>query len=306
MRTYNPSAIHATAIRDAPLPTIADRLVVTMNKDIRLSVSFFHHPKTIKLQSLLGSEVVLSLLRLWCYAGQWKPSGNLEGMNQEEIEGAALYVGNPGMFVQVLLDVKFLNADLTLHDWQEHNPWAAGSLKRSDMARFSRMADTHPKIFKDLRDKGVNAVSRKEYEALTEPQRNVNEPLTKVVTNRLTPSPSPAPSQEPTPLSPKAATSYPEWFEAWWNLYPARKGKKAGKKTTFTLSKMIPETDREDLITATENYSKDPESVNGFAKDPERFLKNDYWRDFIEKPDPGNLDNILGPASSSKNREGFA
>ena len=267
-----------------------------MNKDIRLSVSFFHHPKTIKLQSLLGSEGVLSLLRLWCYAGQWKPSGNLEGMNREEIEGAALYVGNPGMFVQVLLDVKFLNADLTLHDWQEHNPWAAGSSKRSDMARFSRMADTHPKLFKDLRDKGVNAVSRKEYETLTEPQRNVNETLTEVVTIRLTPSPSPAPSLESTPLPPKKPVAYPEWFEAWWQVYPARNGIKTGKAKSYQLCRHLPEADVALLMTATEKYAAITD--NKFVKDPIRFFKDDYWREV--------LNSTAAPTPSSKTREGFA
>ena len=94
-----------------------------MNKDIRLSVSFFHHPKTIKLQSILGPEGILSLLRLWCYAGYRKPDGDLSNMTPEEIENHISLVVYPrGKFVKTLIDVKFLDPNLTLHNWSKHQP----------------------------------------------------------------------------------------------------------------------------------------------------------------------------------------
>ena len=83
-----------------------------------------------------------------------------------------------------------------------------------------------------------------------------------------------------TPSPPKRPVAYPEWFEAWWSLYPAREGKKAGKRASFDLSKPMCEVDRELLVTATKNYAAATESK--YVKDPERFLKKDYWRDFIE------------------------
>lgn len=208
-----------------------------MNKDIRLSVSFFHHPKTIKLHSLLGSEGVISLLRLWCYAGQWKHSGDLSSMSDEEIECAALFVGNSGMFVKVLRDVRFIDSNNCLHDWREHNPWAAGSEKRSDMARFSRLAHTHPKLFKELTDKGVNALSRIEYDSLTEPQRSVNVPLTQSGSKRLTPSPSPSPVPSPAPKRKKerpaqAPFSLPDWIDrSTWDSYEEMRRKKRAPMT---------------------------------------------------------------------------
>ena len=163
-----------------------------MNKDIRLSVSFFHHPKTIKLQSLLGSEGVLSLLRLWCYAGNWKPSGDLSGMNDEEIECAALFVGSPGLFVKTMLETRFMDENRTLHDWEEHNPYAFHATIRSIKARISahlKHGDT----------KSANAL-RKLHNLPAKRIRNAV-PSQK---NRTAPSPIPIPipSPDPVPLEP--------------------------------------------------------------------------------------------------------
>ena len=60
-----------------------------MNSDIRLSIGFLDHPKTVKLQRQLGEAGVLSLLRLWLWAAQNRPSGILIGMDEDDIEIAA-------------------------------------------------------------------------------------------------------------------------------------------------------------------------------------------------------------------------
>lgn len=50
-------------------------------QDIRLSVHFPDHPKTIKLDRRLGFQGVRSLLSLWAWAAQTRPDGNLGGAN---------------------------------------------------------------------------------------------------------------------------------------------------------------------------------------------------------------------------------
>ena len=57
--------------------------------DIRLSVDFFQHPKTIKLERRLGIEGVKALLSLWMWDAQNRPDGVLSGMDPEDIEIAA-------------------------------------------------------------------------------------------------------------------------------------------------------------------------------------------------------------------------
>mgnify|MGYP000243346383 CR=1 FL=1 len=61
-----------------------------MNRDIRLSVGFFDHPKIIKLERQLGYEGVIALIRLWLWVAQNRPSGLLSGMDDEDIAIAAL------------------------------------------------------------------------------------------------------------------------------------------------------------------------------------------------------------------------
>jgi hypothetical protein len=271
-----------------------------VNKDIRVDLGFFEHRKTRKLISRFGLEAAWGLLRLWAFAARSRPDGRLTGMTVIDVAMEMHY--ESGLHEDLLCfmcsdECRWLEQDgqtLILHGWAEHNPWAAGSQDRSDASRFSRMAKTHPQIFKNLQAKGVKAVSTEEYQSLTKPQRIVNAPLS--------PAPSPVPSPVPNtkPLSPKKRATFPEWFETWWSLYPARNGKRAGKQSSFDIARNIPEDDRPLLIKATKNYSSSTDSQ--FARDPERFLKKDYWRDLIDIDSP----SPKPPLPASKNRDGFA
>ena len=88
-------------------------------------------------------------------------------------------------------------------------------------------------------------------------------------------------NQEPETIKKTPAINgYSEAFERWWLIYPKRDGRVRGKKNTYPLFNKILKSQYNDLKTATENYSKEE-----FIKDPERFLKNDYWKDFISGED---------------------
>lgn len=114
-----------------------------MNSDIRLSVTFPTHPKTIMLIERLGLEAVWALVRLWVFASQHRPDGVLRGMSPEAIRIACGYAGRIEELISVLKEsaTRFLDADdpatgaLVLHDWKTHNPWAAGAEERSKRAR---------------------------------------------------------------------------------------------------------------------------------------------------------------------------
>ncbi|MDA8563303.1 hypothetical protein N9L06_02505, partial [Mariniblastus sp.] len=81
---------------------------------------------------------------------------------------------------------------------------------------------------------------------------------------------------------PKRKThKYPDTFESFWEAYPKNaKGRKRGKEATFGYWKKIPAVDHQDLLMATENYAKEETQ---FVRDPERFLKQDWWRDLIDE-----------------------
>ena len=189
-------------------------------QDIRLSVGFPDHPKTIKLERRLGFQGIRSLLSLWTWAAQNRPDGNLGGVNnhattvqrpldEEDIEIVAKWPGEPGLFVATLVTLGWLDQTThgyCLHEWQQHNPWVAAAMDRGDKARFSRMAKTHPDIYKHLCEQGIHAVSAEEFvrlksnwplkERSTDVRESLNVRSTFVphpFNERLTPSLSPSP-----------------------------------------------------------------------------------------------------------------
>jgi len=76
----------------------------------------------------------------------------------------------------------------------------------------------------------------------------------------------------------KKKEEYSEPFERWWKTYPQRNGRKVGKKAAFEQFKKISKEDWVELKTATENYARE---CNGLPKDAERFLKSEFWNDFV-------------------------
>lgn len=81
-----------------------------MTTDIRISVEFWDHPKTKKLEKRLGLEAVKNLLILWMWTAKNKPSGVFENMDIEDIELAARWNGDSGILVKNLVELKFLDA----------------------------------------------------------------------------------------------------------------------------------------------------------------------------------------------------
>ena len=113
-----------------------------MNKDIRLLTTFPRHPKSIKLKRILGTwEPVIVL---WLWAAENKPSGDLKGMENEDIAIAANWQDDPLLLIDALLKVRFLentdNGAYCLHGWKKHNAYAANSEKRSEKARLAAQA----------------------------------------------------------------------------------------------------------------------------------------------------------------------
>ena len=173
-----------------------------MNTDFRVSVDFFTHHKARKLKKRLGSAALLSLLQLWAYAAKLRVDGSLSGMSAEDIEIAAEWDGEEGVFVQALVQVGFLNqteSGLVLHDWDDHNSWVAEADDRSDKARFSRLATANRQAFDRLKATGVNAISKADYDSLTSAKRPSDDRQTSA---NAAPTPSPSPSPTPSCTTP--------------------------------------------------------------------------------------------------------
>ena len=110
-----------------------------MNTDIRLKIGFLKHIKTMKLKKRLGSEAVLCLIDLWCYAAVNKWEGMLLGMSVEDIALAAGWQDDPDEFVSTLIDIGWLDVNddgiYELHDWKEHQLWVSKAGERSKHAQ---------------------------------------------------------------------------------------------------------------------------------------------------------------------------
>lgn len=197
-----------------------------MNRDIRLSVGFWEHPKTVKLSRRLGLEGVRSLQILWLWATQNRPDGVLSGMNAEDIEIAAKWDGEPTALYAVLTELRFVDTTApsddsgqpvhSLHGWSEHNSWQAESETRSGTNRLVRLARAYPDVQKALLDNGCTAITADEYQlirSLYERNTPVGTIVERVCTKRSTPFLSlPNPTQ-PKPKKKQIAPN-PDGFRA--------------------------------------------------------------------------------------------
>ena len=114
-----------------------------------------------------------------------------------------------------------------LHDWQQHNSWAAQASDRGDKARLSRLARKHPEIVKQLKQLGIEGITAQDYQDIN--STVVLPPQYDRVRNATTPSPAPAPTYvneegvcsragahdeaadpaQPPPPSPRRPTAHP-------------------------------------------------------------------------------------------------
>ena len=86
-------------------------------------------------------------------------------------------------------------------------------------------------------------------------------------------------------------------FEEFWEAYPKRNGKKIGKTITKKKFFKLKAGDLAKIIVAVYNYSDSENVRNGYAKDPERFFTNDFWKDWAEPeekdPDPSGPESDM-------------
>lgn len=162
------------------------------NVDYRVSISWRHHPKRIKLQRKLGVEGVLAMTDLWSAVAELRPTGILDRWDKEDVEIQAGWQGNNGSFVDVLLDLRLLDFDnktkaYAIHNWLKWNGWAATAPVRSAMARKAAAARWERKGAK----KSPNAAHENE-QCNTDEESNTPPPH---------PSPSPVPEPPPVPVT---------------------------------------------------------------------------------------------------------
>jgi hypothetical protein len=110
--------------------------------DARISVGLPGHPKTKKLARRLGAAGPLYCIYLFLWATANRSDGDLAGMTDEDIELAIDWTGEDFAFVRGMAEAGFLDGEegqRRIHDWDEHNPWAAGAASRSQKAKWANL-----------------------------------------------------------------------------------------------------------------------------------------------------------------------
>ena len=195
--------------------------------DIRVDTKFFQHPKTLKLLRRLGPAGVIGLWRLWVWAAENRQTGYLHGLGPDDVDliawpdldqtgpaGRPADQGGPVSFCAVAKELGWLDqtedGGLCLHEWSQHNPWAADAPSRSDKARFSKLASVAPAAYLEMVKEGRTSITAEEYKAVVEGmsttrQRRDNESTTTSNDRptesggRSAPSPSLSPALAPSP-----------------------------------------------------------------------------------------------------------
>lgn len=109
-----------------------------MNIDIRLSLGFYDHPKTKKLKRRLGQGGIEHLQRIWLWAANSHPSGNLTGVDCETLAIVANWDGDEKELCNALSEIGWLDGEegsFTLHGWEEHQQYVIKSEARSISAQ---------------------------------------------------------------------------------------------------------------------------------------------------------------------------
>lgn len=204
-----------------------------MAADARLQTSLPGHPKTKKLARRVGPAGVLSLiwLILWCVDN--RSDGNLAGMTAEDIELAAGWGGEPDALVKALAEVGFLDGTegcYSLHDWADHQPWAAGADFRSAKARWNAVKRHHGEAEADRQVPEYAAVRGGQRADSSTGSTADSKAHSSASSNAPSPSPSPSPLLSSSTATCGARDLAPPGFTNFWSAWPKSPRKEAKGK----------------------------------------------------------------------------
>ena len=229
---------------------------------INLDPNYFEHPKTKRLEGILGKGAAEFPIRLWCFCAKYHPKdGCLYKYSWAEIEAILGWRGDAQALLQALLDVCYLEKDkkgLKVHHWKLHEGHIIAFRDRAVFAAKSRWNKLKH------RRENENATSN----ALS------NAPAVPAVPNHTSPtlpkSPLPPLGELPDELKPNE----PEILA--WLAYKREKGqgyKPAGLKALWTkLLAMSPDHRKEAIENSmASNYA----GIFDKGDDDGKFKKND-------------------------------
>lgn len=249
-----------------------------MGVDIRISADLLTGTKFRKLERRLGHSALKNLVSLWSTVARERPDGILLGMDHEEIALAASWEGDHEMFVQALIEHRWLDRHedqvLEVHDWVEHQPWVAKAPERSEKAKkaISKRWEEHRKARGTPQEYAENTTSIPEVI-----------PLFPVPIPIPIDSPLPPEGEDESEPKPKKPKTEPPRFGEFWRAYPKKKSK---DKAIEAWRKIRPDDaliDRLLTALAAACLSRDWTKDGGqFIPWPAKWLNERRWEDEID------------------------
>ena len=114
---------------------------------VRVMTGFYSHRKTAKLRSLFGNDAFWIPPRLWAYAAEHQPDGNLTDYTSEvlaDVLGCSKYANS---MLEALKKCGFVDESGMIHDWNQHNGYHekfAERAKKAAAARWSKEKSPTP------------------------------------------------------------------------------------------------------------------------------------------------------------------
>lgn len=99
---------------------------------------FYSHRKTARLRAIIGDDAFWLPPRVWAYAAENQPDGDLSGYAAPELAMLVGYSKDATSMLQALKDCGFIDFDGMIHGWMEHNGYHDKFAKRAKTAAAAR------------------------------------------------------------------------------------------------------------------------------------------------------------------------
>ena len=130
------------------------------NLYVRLHSSFWTHRKTLQLRRKLGDAAFWIPPRLWSFAAENAPDGDLSNYQAEDLAMLMQYSGNAQEMLQALNDAGFLQNGI-IRNWEERNSFHVTNHERAKMAAAARWSKRNEKLLEEKeRDKDKEKESK--------------------------------------------------------------------------------------------------------------------------------------------------
>ncbi len=114
------------------------------NLYIRVMTGFYTHKKTVRLKIKLGVDAYWIPPRIWAYAAENQPDGDLSAYSSEELAELIGFSSNSRCnakaMLQALKDSGYIEENGMIHDWAEHNGYHKSFSERAKKAANAKWA----------------------------------------------------------------------------------------------------------------------------------------------------------------------